>query len=292
MEVTLSNLGIWFMRLVALLPLPVVRGLGWLLGWILYLLIRPRRKVVRINLLLCFPELPAHIRRRLELDIFIKFAQSWLDRGWLWHAPFSVLKKRVQMTGDIASLNSAAPTVIFAPHFMGLDAGGMALGLYMTRRLTSIYTNQANKTVDAWMLHGRMRFNNVRLFGRADGVRDIAAALRAGQPLYLLPDMDFGEKDSLFVPFFGVPTATVPSLSRFARLGGAQVISLVTRLTPQGYVTEVSKPWAGFPSGNLATDTARMNAELETLIRTMPGQYYWVHKRFKTRPPGEADFSA
>ncbi len=284
-----SRLGIVFMRLMALLPLPAVRGIGWLLGWALYLLVRPRRKVVHTNLALCFSELSAHSRRWIAVDIFIKFAQSWLDRGWLWHATESTLRQRVQITGDVDSLNSTAPTVLFAPHFMGLDAGGMALGLYMTRSLTSIYTDQTNKVVDEWILKGRMRFNNVRLFGRADGVRDIAAALKAGKPLYLLPDMDFGEKDSLFVPFFGIPTATVPSLSRFARLGGAQVISMVSRMTPQGYVVEVSKPWQGFPSGDLAADTARMNAELETLIRTMPAQYYWVHKRFKTRPPGAAD---
>ena len=287
-----SHLGIWFMRFTALLPLPVVRAMGWGLGWVLYWLIPARRKVVRTNLALCFSQLPAHTRRGLELKIFIAFTQAWLDRGWLWHAPRSVVQQRVSISGDVAALNSPTPTVIFAPHFMGLDAGGMALGLYMQRRLTSIYTNQANKTVDAWMLQGRKRFDNVRMFGRADGVRDIAASLRAGEPLYLLPDMDFGEKDSLFAPFFGVPTATVPSLARFARLGGAQVISIATRITPQGYMVEVSKPWQNFPTDDLQADTARMNAELQAMILTMPEQYYWVHKRFKTRPPGDADFYA
>ena len=289
MQVFFSTLGIAFMRFTAVLPLPVVRGLGWLLGWALYGLVPSRRKVVRTNLALCFPELPAHIRRGLEKESFIYFAQTWLDRGWLWHAPERVLRQRVQISGALDLLNSAAPTVIFAPHFMGMDAGGMALSLNTTCLSTSIYTDQANKVVDAWIKQGRLRFGNLRLFGRADGVRSIAAAIKAGQPLYLLPDMDFGVKDSLFVPFFGVSTATVPSLSRFARLGGAQVMSVVTRMTPQGYTTEVSEPWAGFPSADLAADTARMNAELETLIRTMPAQYYWVHKRFKTRPEGAAD---
>ena len=289
MQVFFSTLGIAFMRFTAVLPLPVVRGLGWLLGWALYLLVPSRRKVVRTNLALCFPELSAHTRLWLEKESFIYFAQTWLDRGWLWHAPERVLRQRVQISGSLDLLNSAAPTVIFAPHFMGMDAGGMALSLNTTCLSTSIYTDQANKVVDAWIKKGRLRFGNLRLFGRADGVRSIAAAIKAGQPLYLLPDMDFGVKDSLFVPFFGVSTATVPSLSRFARLGGAQVMSVVTRMTPQGYTTEVSAPWVGFPSADLAVDTARMNAELETLIRTMPAQYYWVHKRFKTRPEGAAD---
>jgi KDO2-lipid IV(A) lauroyltransferase len=91
----------------------------------------------------------------------------------------------------------------------------------------------------------------------------------------------------LFVPFFGVQTATVPSLSRFARLGRAQVLSVVTRMTASGYSTEIGPVWADFPSSDVQADTLRMNQVLESFIRTMPEQYYWVHKRFKTRPEGE-----
>ena len=99
--------------------------------------------------------------------------------------------------------------------------------------------------------------------------------------------MDFGPNESIFVPFHGVQTATVPSLSRFARLGRAKVVGMVTRLTPSGYVAEITPAWQHFPTGDVQADTARMNQELESYIATMPGQYYWVHKRFKTRPPGE-----
>ena len=283
-----SSLGVGAMRILALLPLPALRALGWLLGWALYLLVADRRRIVQTNLSLCFSELPAHISRGLEAKIFIKFAQSWLDRSWLWHAPQAVLAQRLRITGAIEMLDGKAPTVLFAPHFMGLDAGWTALTLHIPRAFTTIYTDQTNKTLDAWILQGRQRFGHVRLFGRADGVREIASALKTGQALYLLPDMDFGEKDSLFVPFFGVSTATVPSLPRFARLGGAQVLSVATRLTVQGYEVHISGPWADFPTPDLHADTARMNRELETLIRSMPEQYYWVHKRFKTRPAGEA----
>jgi KDO2-lipid IV(A) lauroyltransferase len=111
--------------------------------------------------------------------------------------------------------------------------------------------------------------------------------LRRGGVLYLLPDMDFGPTQSVFVPFFGVPAATVPSLSRFARLGRARVMPVLTRLTRTGYEIELLPVWDGFPTGDAIADTTLMNHRLETWIREMPEQYYWVHRRFKTRPPGE-----
>ncbi len=142
--------------------------------------------------------------------------------------------------------------------------------------------------MDQWILQGRQRFGHLRLFGRIEGVKPIVAALREGQPLYLLPDMDFGPDESVFVPFYGVTTATVPSLSRFARLGRAKVVPLLPRLTPEGYEVQVLPAWTDFPSGDPVADTALMNARLQDYIDTMPAQYYWVHKRFKTRPEGEA----
>jgi Kdo2-lipid IVA lauroyltransferase/acyltransferase len=285
----MSHFGIAFMRVLGWLPLPLVRAMGWLLGWLLYALVPSRRKVVRKNLMLCFPELPAHDLQGLEVQVFIKFAQAWLDRGWLWHAPSAVVKRRLNFTGAVHELDGNDPTVIFAPHFIGMDAGGTALMLNVPRQYTSIYTDQSNKIVDAWMLRGRQRFGISRMFGRSDGVRDITSSLRAGQVLYLLPDMDFGDKGAEFVPFFGIVTATVPSLSRFARLGKAKVVPVVTRLTKAGYDVQVMPAWQNFPTADAKADTARMNAELQDYIRSMPEQYYWVHKRFKTRPPGEQE---
>ena len=137
------------------------------------------------------------------------------------------------------------------------------------------------------MRAGRLRFGRATLLSRQDGLKPVVRALREGQMLYLLPDMDLGPQESIFVPFFGIPTATVPSLPRFAKLGGARVVPVVTRLTRAGYEVRVHPAWPNYPSNDVAADTARMNAELQAWIDTMPEQYYWVHKRFKTRPPGE-----
>ncbi|WP_296466867.1 lipid A biosynthesis acyltransferase [Rhodoferax sp.] len=274
--------------LLGALPLPLLRGLGWVLGGVLYALVPSRRRVVQTNLALCFPAWTQAERRRQCFLTFVHFAQSWLDRGWLWHAPPSVVQARLQLGGALDAMAGDTPTVLFAPHFMGLDAAWTALTQQMPRRFATIYSPQLNPAVDAWVLAGRLRFGQPEMVARLDGAKPIVAAVRRGEPLYLLPDMNFDPSESLFVPFYGVSAATVPSLSRFAKLGRAQVVPVVTRITPQGYSIEVLPPWQDFPTADLEADTRRMNRELQSYIDTMPSQYYWVHKRFKDRPNGEA----
>lgn len=283
----LSHLSIFFMRLLGHLPLAWVRALGVLLGWLLYAVVAPRRRVVQTNLRLCFPTLTEPQRRQLSRHVFLRFAQAWLDRGWLWHGTPQRVRQRLRLTGALEAFAGSDPVVIFAPHFVGLDAGWSALTLNLPRHFTTIYTDQSNAVMDAWILAGRQRFGSVRLFGRADGVKPIVAALRQGDPLYLLPDMNFGPQESLFVPFYGVSAATVPSLSRFARLARAKVVPVVTRMTDDGYEVRVMPAWSDFPGDDLQADTALMNRRLQDYIDTMPEQYYWVHKRFKDRPAGE-----
>ena len=283
----ISRLGILFMRLIAPLPLAWVRALGWLLGWFLYAVVVPRRHVVRRNLELCFPRMGPADRGALARQVFIRFAQAWLDRSWIWHGDPEVTRRRLRLIGATAEFAGEEPTLVFAPHFVGMDAGWTAITQQVPRKFVGIYTRQANRILDAWMLQGRHRFGAARPFGRADGVHAIAGALRRGEVMYLLPDMNFGPEESIFVPFYGLQAATVPSLSRFARLGRAKVVPVVTRMTPEGYDVQVMPAWIGFPSADVAADTARMNELLQGYIDTMPEQYYWVHKRFKTRPQGE-----
>ncbi|HSV54010.1 MAG TPA: lipid A biosynthesis acyltransferase [Burkholderiaceae bacterium] len=283
----LSHAGVLFMHLLSHLPLAWVRALGHALGSFLFVVAWPRRRVALTNLALCFPERSAKERHALARRTFVYFAQAWLDRSWLWHAPVAVLERRLKLSGAIQELHGDSPTVILAPHFVGLDAGWTALTLQLPRRFTTIYTPQANAVVDAWILAGRRRQGRVHLLVREDGVQGIISALRAGEPLYLLPDMNFGPEESIFVPFYGMQAATVPSLSRFAKLGRAKVVPTVTRMTPYGYEVQVLPAWTDFPTRDLVADTALMNARLQGYIDTMPDQYYWVHKRFKTRPAGE-----
>ena len=277
----------FFMRLLARLPLPVLRALGAGLGRLLYALARRRRHIALVNLRLCYPDWSDARLHDVARRSFVLFSQAFFDRAWLWHAPPAVVRQRLRITGATGDLTREGAVVMFAPHFYGMDAGGSAVMDQIERPACTIYSTQSNPAVDAWMRAGRLRFGQATLLSRQDGVKPIVRALREGKMLYLLPDMDLGPQDSIFVPFFGIPTATVPSLPRFAKLGGARVVPVVTRLVPDGYEVRVHPAWQSYPSDDVRADTARMNAELQTWIDAMPEQYYWVHKRFKTRPPGE-----
>jgi len=159
--------------------------------------------------------------------------------------------------------------------------------MHTDRPSTTIYTTQRDPMVDEWVSEGRKRFGNVITLNRMDGIKPIVAGLRKGGLLYLLPDMDFGRDQTVFVPFYGVQASTVPSLSRFARLGRAKVVPVVSKLTREGYEIEVLPAWKDFPTDDVMADTALMNRRLQGYIDAMPSQYYWVHRRFKTRPEGE-----
>ena len=285
----ITRLGLAAMRLLALLPLPVVRALGSGLGWILYWLAAERRAVAGINFAKCFPELPAAERTRLVRAAFRSFAQAFLDRALLWHVPAERIRALVTLHGqEHLDRMAGRPVILLAPHFVGLDAAWAVLTL--DRRMLSIYARQKNRSFDAALRAGRMRFNNPVLLSRQDGVRAALRELANGLPFYYLPDMDFGPRDAVFVPFFGIPAATVTAVSRLARLAGASVLPVVTRMTGAGYEVTIEAPWEAFPGNSDTEDARRMNAWIEAKVRENVAQYHWLHKRFKTRPPGEARF--
>ena len=283
----MTHPGILFMRALAPLPLGVVRALGNALGRLLFVAARPRRRIALTNLRLCFPHWTEAERVALARRNFVYFTQAFLDRSWLWHGDPAVVRQRLRITGAVDDLTREGAVVMFAPHFYGMDAGGSAVMQQIDRPACTIYSTQPNAALDEWMQRGRQRFGDATLLSRTEGVKPIVRALREGKMLYLLPDMDLGPEESIFVPFFGVPAATVPSLPRLARLGRARVVPTVTRMTPGGYEVEVHPAWRDYPSDDVVADTALMNRRLEGYIRAMPEQYYWVHKRFKTRPEGE-----
>jgi KDO2-lipid IV(A) lauroyltransferase len=281
------RLGIFLVWLVHFLPLAWQNPLGQALGLAFYVLGRERRRVAEINIGLCFPELSPNERKRLVRRHFRAFGRSFLERGILWWSSADRIRRLVRMEGvEHWQAVRGRPVIWFAPHFVGLDMGGARLAL--EANAASMYSAQKNPVFDRLLLRGRTRFNEQRLFSRQDGVREVVKVIRAGVPFYYLPDMDFGPRDSIFVPFFGVPAATITGLSRLARLGQAVVLPVVTRQLPggQGYVLRFYAPWESFPSDDVEADTRRMNAFIEARVREMPEQYFWLHKRFKTRPQG------
>ncbi len=278
------------LRQVARLPLAWFRGAGWLLGVVLSVLAWPRRRVVVRNLKHCFPERAPGWHRRTTRLVFVHFAQSWFDRIWLWHGDEGILAKRLQCRISGAAWDSAC--VLFAPHCMGLDAGWTALTLTQKQPMVTLFANTSSPQQDRWIASGRSRFAPQGLLPRVGSAKTVVRRLREGSSLYLLPDMDLGAKDAVFVPFMGRSAATVTALPRFASLGQVGVRSVYTLMTASGYTTEVGEVWPNYPSGDDLSDAARMNAHLDQWVEQHPDQYYWVHRRFKTRQGNDLDIYA
>ena len=282
----MSRLMLGVMWLIHWLPLPVIRAIGAVVGIVLYLAIPSRQHIVMTNLRLCFPDRDESWRRTVMRRHFVGFGRSALDRALFWWAPEARLRRLITLYGlEYLKDPDGKPTILLAPHFVGLDAGGVMMT--MSTPLVSIYSRQKNPVFDARLLAGRLRFNEPLLLSRQDGMRRVLKALKDGYPFFYLPDMDFGAKDAVFVPFFGVPAATITGVSRLAKLSGARVVPCIARMTPAGYDVTLMPPWADYPGESLEADTQRMNAFIESEVLKMPDQYFWSHKRFKTRPPGE-----
>lgn len=284
----MTRLGLGLIWLLHFLPLALLAPVGRAFGMLLYVLARERRRVAQTNLGLCFPKLSKAGRAALARRHFQAFGRSLIEHGILWWSS----KARVQQLIRIEGLEhwqavADRPVIWLAPHFVGLDMGGIRLG--SEYRVASVYSRQKNPVFDAVLYRGRTRFVMPELFSRQQGIRPLVKAMRQGLPFYYLPDMDFGSRDSIFVPFFGVPAATITGLSRIARLAGAVVVPAVTRQLPgsAGYELRFYPAWENFPGGDDEADTRRMNAFIEERVKEMPEQYFWLHKRFKTRPPGK-----
>lgn len=288
----MTRLVLALMWLLHWLPLPVLAALGRGLGLALYALVRERRQVTATNLGLCFPDLSPAQKSALARRHFMAFGRSVLELGLWWWASPARMRRLVRLEGsEKLAAYKGRPVILLVPHFVGIDAGGMRLALELEQGMVAIYTRQKNRVFEAAMNNGRRRFGNFEMVSRQEGTRKALKAMKAGRFFHYSPDMDYGPKESVFVPFFGVQTATITGLARLARLTGATVIPLVTRMAGRGwqtgYVASVGEPWADFPSGDDLTDARRLNAFIEAEVLRSPEQYYWLHKRFKTRPPGE-----
>ena len=279
------------MWLAHLLPLSAQAAIGNAVGCVLFWLIAERRRVTRINLAKCFPGMKADEREKLAKAHFRAFTRSFIERGLLWWAPRKRIERLIRVEGlEHLKALGGAPAILFVPHFVGMDQAFTRLCCDLD--MVGMYGQQKDAHTSALFYRGRTRFGDQRAHSRQEGVRPLIAGLRAGRPLYYLPDQDYGPRDALFVPFFGVQAATVPGLSRIARIGEAKVLPCVPRMLPggAGYVVTIEPPWAGFPTDDVLADTRRMNEYIERKVLEMPEQYLWMHKRFKTRPPGENRF--
>ena len=279
------------------LPLSVQAAIGRGFGALLYRVGGSRRRIARRNLELCFPQMPAAERETLVREHFGWLGRSLLERGLLWYASPERLKRLIHVEGDIGlAARSERPVMWLVPHFMALDVAGVATQLFQTQWVGSIYQAQSNPVFDAAMRRGRLRFGGGEVFERHDqGALPLVRAIRKRRMAFFnLPDMDFGRKETVFAPFFGVPASTLLAPSKMARSLKMVVQPVVAEMLPggQGWRVRFGEPWTHWPTDDPAADAATMNAWIETEIRRMPAQYLWVHRRFKTRPEGEPSLYA
>jgi KDO2-lipid IV(A) lauroyltransferase len=283
-----AKLGIFLINLTQHWSQRTRTRVAYALSDLVWWLAGSRRHVTLTNLRVCFPEMPDTERRRLGRLTFRSLGRAALDHSVLWNADREAVERYIRIEGAQFLTDPAnRPLIIVAPHFVGLDAGGVRINAIV--RGASIYSKQKNPVWDAWLLKARKRFSDPILIPRQGiDMRGVVRTVKQGFPLYYLPDMDLGPVNSIFVPFFGVPTATIPMVSRLARLSGAKVVMAVTEMTDDGYLLHVEAPWKDFPGESVDEDTLRMNRELERWVLRLPAQYFWTHKRFKTRPEGAA----
>lgn len=279
------------MWLLHWLPLPLLGRLGEAVGSLLYIVVRSRRRIALTNLRLCLPQMPERQRRAIAKRHFQCYARSILERGVLWWASAERLRRLIAVEPALPlDAIRSGPTILLCPHFVCLDVAAVAITLETSG--CTIYAEQKNKVFDAALRKGRARFHPVRLFSRRDGIKPIIRAMREGLPFFMLPDMDFGAKDAEFVPFFGVPAATLTATARLAAATGARVIPVIATFLPdyRGWKVKFYPTWENYPGPDMLEATRRMNAFIEERVLEAPAEYFWAHKRFKTRPPGEPGF--
>ncbi|MBV8273147.1 MAG: lauroyl acyltransferase [Cupriavidus sp.] len=288
-------LGIALLTVLGKLPYSFVARFGEALGGLLYRIPNPRREVVRANLRLCFPDKTDAEIEAMSRETYRKVFRSFAEGGIFWTSNEAKMRRLVQIKdhADLPALDGS-PHILVTLHLSGLEAGAIRLTMHLRdtvgRSGASLYTVQKNALFDDFLKVARGRFG-ANMISRNDSVRNILRVLKKGEALQLISDMDFGERDSEFVPFFGVQALTLTSVSRLARLAGARVVPIYTEQLPdyKGYVLHILPPWDDYPGESVTDDTRRMNAFFEEAIRPRVADYYWVHKRFKHRPPGEPD---
>jgi KDO2-lipid IV(A) lauroyltransferase len=282
-----SWLGVFVLWLAHFLPMRWIGAVGAGLGSLLYRFGRGR--VTRVNLALCFPEMTEQARHDLGLRHFRMLGRNAVELSIMVWGSEQQLLELIRVEG-LEHLQVAAaggrPVIVLAPHFIGLNMGGIRVA-HAYPGTSSIYSKQKNPVLDRLFLKARTRFGAPHLVSRQEGLRSVIRAIKSGKPFYFLPDMDFGIRDAIFSPFFGVPTATITALPRLAKLAGAAVVPVITSQEGRGYVARFYPAWTDYPTGDVEADVRRMNAFIEERVREMPEQYFWAHKRFKTRPPGE-----
>lgn len=277
-----------FTLFAAWLPWPVQRALGNAMGDLTWLLLGKRRAITLRNLELCFPEWAPEQRARVARESFRSTGIAVFESAMAWWRPPAHIARRTRINGLghlQAARDAGRGVLLLGAHYTTLEIVGAAVS--HTIPLDTIYRPQNNAAMEAFVNWRRRRIYTWQIDRR--DVRTIFRAFKSGHVVWYTGDQDFGPRQAVFVPFFGVPAATVSAGSRFARGNASPAISVDFRRAADGsYTVDFSAPIANYPSGDDTADASAMTRHIEQGIRKAPGQYMWYHRRFKSRPPGAA----
>lgn len=285
-------MGLFILRLIVLLPYALQLHIGSLLGIIFKKLSPRRRFIIDKNLSLCFPHLSKQELTKLRNKNFHFMGQGLVEMAMSWWAPNQCRKLPIKIEGlkPVKLLIKTNPIILVGVHFTPLELTGKLMRPHFCA--AAIYRPLKNKLFDNILFTKRSE-NFKSIIHRKDA-RKIIATLKNKIPLWLAPDQDYGAKHSVFAPFFGIPTATITSISKLAKIKDVKVVPVIQyRLSNnKGYGVNFLPPLESFPTDSFKKDATIINQIIETAIREYPEQYLWCHRRFKTRPPGEASFYA
>lgn len=286
-----SWIGLMCMRLLAFLPLPAIALVGGALGELLFYFMPGRRHVTLTNLRACFPELSPRQQRRLARAHFRAMVQSALAVPIMWWGTDARLKRLVTRRGEEhlqQALAQRRAVILMFAHFVAMEMGFTLSRDYPT---VTVYKRARNRLIDTLARQRRARFT-AKLIERSEGIKPAIRAIQQGRIFVYLTDQDQGRTGAVFAPFFGIPAITVSGIGRVAALTDALVIPCFIRMLPWGRGFEIAfqPPLNNYPTDDAVADTTHMNKIIEEAVREMPEQYFWSHRRFKTRPEGEGPF--
>ena len=281
-----------FLRILARCPPGWRAGAAGLLGSGWRRIAPRRRRIAAANLAYCFPELTGRERAALLDRHFLSLGFALVEIALAWYADPAVLRELVRVDGREhldAALARGRGALLLSGHFTAMEIGGARLAI--DSPVDAVYRPHDDPTMERASGEGRYRYRlEGRLIDRRD-VRGLLRRLRSNQAVWYAPDQDMGLRHAVFAPFFGRPAATLTATARIARASGAPVLPFFVdrRVGGRAYRAVIEPALAGFPSGDESADAARVNGIIERWARERPEQYLWVHRRFKTRPPGEPD---
>ncbi|MBU3574414.1 lipid A biosynthesis acyltransferase [Polynucleobacter sp. UK-Mo-2m-Kol15] len=287
----LNYSGVALLKLLASLPYNVLVTTGYGLGILAAHIPSSRNRVVQKNLELCFPELSPQEINQLRKDHWRLLGRSLVEKSIIWLGSKKQLADMIEVRSEV-DLNDRQPRILVNMHFIGIEGSIILSALAQEKgwpRTSGFFQRMKSPFFNKKIIEWRNRFGGNSIDRQGNSL-ELIREIRKGSFIIIAPDIDLGLKDSTFAPFFNIQTNTITAVSRLAKITGAEVCMMITTLKKNeaGYICNVSKPLENFPTENPEADTARLNQIFEKEISLRPAEYYWVHKRFKNRPPNEA----